>query len=114
MYPREELTRLAAHKAVLIRKIGLERAQCEEAARGVLRPVELLDRMMILWRRLRPWLRLTALPLPLLIQRTLFPRSKIAGLLVRWLPPAVAWMRGGSPAFRRIGRPIKAAGAPAR
>jgi hypothetical protein len=94
MYPDRELTRLAAHKAALRRDIALRRTQCVEAAARVARPLEWLDRMLALWRRLSPLAQFAAVPLGFLVKRTVFPRLKILGLLMRWGPLVFSAVRG--------------------
>ena len=86
MYPQRELTRLAAHKAALQRDIALRRAQCAEAAARVAPPFECLDRMLAFWRRLSPFAQFAAVPLGVLVTRTVLPRLKIVGSLLRWAP----------------------------
>ena len=94
MYPEPELTRLAAHKAVLQRGIGLRRTQCAEAATQAMRPFAWLDRMLASWRRLSPLAQFAAVPLGFLVKRTIFPRLKPLGSLLRWGPLVFAAMRG--------------------
>ena len=100
MFPDRELIRLAAAKAALQRDIALRRAQCAEAAAQVSRPLEWLDRMLALWRRLPPLARFAAIPLGLLVQRTVFPRMKSLRWFVRWSPLVFG-------ALRAAGRAVK-------
>ena len=86
MYPERELTRLALRKAGLQRDIAHGRAQCAEAAARIAQPLEWLDRMLAFWRRFSPFAQFAAVPLGLLVQRTVFPRRKMLRLLVRWGP----------------------------
>ena len=94
MYPEPELTRLAAHKAVLQRRIAHRRIQCVEAATQVLRPFAWLDRMLAVWRRLTPLAQFAAIPLGFLVRRTVFPRFKTLGSLLRWGPLVFTAIRG--------------------
>lgn len=94
MYPDRELTRLAARKAALRRDIALRRAQCAEAAARVAQPLAWLDRMLAFWRRLSPLAQFAVVPLGFLVKRTVFPRLKILGSLVRWGPLVFAAVRG--------------------
>ncbi len=89
MYPDRELTRLAAYKAALRRGIALRRAQCAVAAARVAQPLEWLDRMLAFWRRLSPLVKFAALPLGFLLKRSLAPRTRILGTLLRWGPPVL-------------------------
>jgi hypothetical protein len=86
MYPNRELTRLAARKAALRWDIALRRVQCAEAAARVARPLAWLDRMLAFWRQLSPLAQFAAVPLGLLIKRTIFPRRNVLRSLVRWGP----------------------------
>jgi hypothetical protein len=107
MYPDRELTRLAAHKAALQRNIALRRAQCVEAAARVAQPLEWLDRMLLFWRRLSPLAQFAAVPLGILVQRTVFPRVKILRSLVRWGPLVFGAVRGISSAIKTRFGPSK-------
>jgi hypothetical protein len=89
MYPDRELTRLAAYKAALRRGIALRRAQCAVAAARVAQPLEWLDRMLAFWRRLSPFVKFAALPLGFLLKRSLAPRTRVLGTLLRWGPPVL-------------------------
>ena len=86
MYPAEELIRLARYKAVLSRRITRHRAQCVDAAATAAQPLAWLDRMLAVWRKLSPFAKFAAVPLGFLAKRTLFPRRKVLGSLVRWAP----------------------------
>jgi len=94
MYPHRELIRLAAHKATLRRQITLSRAQCSEAAVRATQPLVWLDRAVTFFRQLFPLAILAAVPAGLVVQRTVFPRLKLLGTLVRWGPPLFAVVRG--------------------
>jgi hypothetical protein len=93
MYPDRELTRLAAYKAALRRDISLRRAQCAKAAARVAQPLEWLDRVLAFWRRLSPLVKFAALPLGLLLKRSLAPRLRVLGALLRWGPPVLGAVR---------------------
>lgn len=86
MYPDGELTRLAAHKSALRWRIGARRMECAVAVAGVERPLAWLDRAVAFWRRISPVAKLAAIPVTLLLQRTLFPRPGIFTSLLRWTP----------------------------
>jgi hypothetical protein len=93
MYPDRELTRLAAYKAALRRDIALRRVRCVKAAARVAQPLEWLDRMLAFWRRLSPLVKFAALPLGLLLKRSLAPRLRVLGALLRWGPPVLGAVR---------------------
>ncbi len=86
MYPDGELNRLAAHKSALRLRIGARRVECGIAAAGVERPLRWIDRAVALWRQISPMAKLAAIPLTLLLKRTLFPRTGLLGSLLRWAP----------------------------
>lgn len=86
MYSHDELIRLDRHKAALRRRIAGRRVQCAEAFAGAVRPLQWLDRVQALWRRISPLAKLAALPLALVTKRLLFPRAKLLGTLLRWGP----------------------------
>jgi len=94
MYPQRELNRLAAYKAALRRDIAFRRAQCVVAAAQVTKPLEWLDRAVGFWRRLSPFTKLAAIPLGFIAKRSLFPKGKILGALVRWAPTIFGVARG--------------------
>jgi hypothetical protein len=70
------------------------RAQCTQAAAGVLRPLERVDGMLAFWRRMSPIARFAAVPLGFVLKRILFRRSKIVGSLVSWAPLVTGVIRG--------------------
>lgn len=94
MYPQRELNRLAAHKAVLRRRIGLRREECAVGFAGAMRPLEWLDRAVVLWRKITPFAQLATIPLTLIFKRTFFPRVKILGTLLHWGPKVFGALRG--------------------
>jgi hypothetical protein len=93
MYPDRELTRLAVYKTTLRWDIALRRAQCVEAAARVAQPLEWLDRMLAFWRRLSPLVPFAVLPLGFLLKRSLAPRTRVLGTLLRWGPPVLGVVR---------------------
>ena len=100
MYPQRELIRLTAAKAVLQRKIVARRAHCAEAAARAARPLAWLDTMLALWRRLTPLALFAAVPLGWVVTRTVFPRMKMLGKLVRWSPLIFGAVRALSAAIK--------------
>jgi hypothetical protein len=86
MYPQRELTRLAAYKTALQWAIALRRTQCAEAAARVAQPLAWLDRMLAFWRRLSSFAPVATVLLGWVVMRTIFPRRKILGSLLRWAP----------------------------
>jgi hypothetical protein len=103
MYPQRQLNRLGDRKVALRRDIALRRVQCAVAAARVAQPLEWVDRMLAFWRRLSPLAQFAAVPLGLLIQRTLSPRLKILRMLVRWGPLVLGAVRGVARAVNNPG-----------
>ena len=93
MYPQHELTRLAAHKAVLRERIGAHREACAAGLAGVMRPLAWLDRAVVLWRKISPFARFATIPLILILKRTFLPRARILGTLLRWGPAVFGAVR---------------------
>lgn len=89
MYPREQLTALERHKAVVRMRIQAERWQVARHMERVMRPVDLLSRWHARWRSLPLGVRMAAGPLGLALQRALFKRFRYGGALVLWGP--VMW-----------------------
>ena len=96
MYPDQELRQLASQKAALQREIGLRRLAFADAAGRVSQPLEWLDRVMEFARRFSPYAQLAAVPLGFLVKRTLFPRFKVLGSVIRWGPTVMGVVRGVS------------------
>jgi hypothetical protein len=94
MYPQRELTRLAAYKTALQWDIALHRTQCAEAAARVAQPLAWLDRMLACWRRLSTFGPLAVVLLGWVVTRTVFPRRKVLGPLLRWAPLVLGLVRG--------------------
>ena len=105
MYPQRELIRLAAYKAALRRDIALRRICCAAAASRLAQPVAWLDRILAILRQLSPVALLAAVPLGVFVQRTVFPRMKILGSLLRWGPLVVNAARGFGSILRPSGEP---------
>jgi hypothetical protein len=104
MYPDRELIRLAAYKAALQRDIALRRVECQVLAVQVAQPLEWLDRAVAFWRRLSPFARFAAVPLGLLVKRTVFPRVRLLRSLLRWGPLIFGAARGIRSAAKRRSR----------
>ena len=94
MYPQRELARLAACKVAMRRRIARRRMQWVEHGTVVARPFVWLDRMQEAVRRLSPWIKFGAVPLGFLLRRSLFPRLKFLGPILRWSPLIVPVARG--------------------
>jgi hypothetical protein len=104
MYPQPQLNRLAAHKIALRRGIALRRAECAEAAVRIAQPIEWLDRMLALMRRVSPLVEFAAVPLGFLAARTVLPRRKILGSLLRLSPLVFGAVRGINSMIKTPGR----------
>jgi hypothetical protein len=77
MYPQQELTRLAAHKAALRRDITFRRIQCAETAALAVWPLAWLDKLLAFGRRHSPFVLLAAVPLGWVGLQTMVPRLKV-------------------------------------
>ncbi len=102
MYPRTELTELAACKARVRQRIAMQRWQLALDAHRAIRPLELLDKAYEKWRQISPWAKLAAVPVGFLLKQALLkktpvPKMHLMKSLVRWVPAlaGVLW-RGGS------------------
>jgi len=94
MYPDLELTRLAALKAGLRQRIGVQRTQCVLAATQVLRPLAWLDRALALWDRVSPLAKIAAIPLGFLLKASSSAPPRLLGKLLRWGPLVLGAVRG--------------------
>jgi hypothetical protein len=86
VYPERELTRLTARKAVLSRRIGLHRFQCNEAAARVFRPFRWLDLARDVLIKIRPIAILAAVPIAILAGRSQNRIVRFLGPIVRFVP----------------------------
>ena len=105
MYPQRQLTLLADRKAVLRQSIARRRDQLAMDAMQVAKPMEWLDRALVLWSRIPPLAKLVSIPVGLLVvKRTFFPHQKIKflGALLRWCPTIFGVMRGVRKANKNI------------
>ena len=93
MYPQPELIRLAGHKSALRRVIARRRVECATAASRATHPLVWLDKALTLWRKFSPVAKLAVIPLVAIAGRSLLPRAKFVGSLLRWGPLAVAAIR---------------------
>jgi hypothetical protein len=93
MYPNRELTALAARKVALRQAIALRRDQCAAAAARATRPLEWMDRVLILWRQLPAAGRYAAIPLGWVVLRGILRRLKYVRSFVRWSPLLFAAVR---------------------
>lgn len=94
MHTERELIRLGFHKVRLQRRIARHRAECAQAAAVLVKPLDWLDRVVAVWRKLSPVAKFAAVPLGLLVQRTVFRRMKGFGAMLRWAPLVVTVVRG--------------------
>ncbi len=74
MYPNRELTRLAAHKGTVRRNIAVHRRQVVTAAARVAQPLVWVDKLLVLWRKFAPFAAVAAVPLGLLLKRSVARR----------------------------------------
>lgn len=100
MYPAGELTHLAYHKARIRLRIANRREEFALAAAEATRPLEWLDRAVAWWKKVKPFMKLAAIPAGLLVKKVFFPRFRIFSSLLRWGPAIFGAMRMAS-AWRR-------------
>lgn len=96
MFPGEELDDLARRKALLQARIALGRFDCATAAEALVRPLALIDRGVLLWRRISPVVKLLAIPAGLFLGRRLGGRAsrRRGGRLGTVLSLAPLFLRG--------------------
>ena len=94
MYPTGELNHLAARKSVLRARIALNRFRVAEDCSRVAPPLRLVDRVLAIWRGMRPILPLLAAPLGWWAARSGAARMKVPAALLRWGMLANAALRG--------------------
>ena len=104
MYPTPELTRLAFHRNAVRRRIAVRRAQIATAMTRLAQPVEFLDRALAFWRRLSPFTKYAAVPLGFLLKRSVGPRIRLFGTLLRWGPAVIGVVRSFAAARREASR----------
>ncbi len=86
MYPDAELKRLEMYKTALRLRIAIRRLEISLAAAEVERPIVWLDKVVAVWRKLRPLAQFAAIPVALFLKRTLLRNTGIFGTLLRWGP----------------------------
>ncbi len=101
MYPEQNLTRLGLHKASLRKRIARRRTEWAGYVDGVLQPVEYLDRLLALGRRIAPLAKLALVPLGWLLLRGAAPRRGLVSNLLRWGPFAFGLLRTAAKLGRR-------------
>jgi len=74
MFPRGELTILAARKEILRLRIAARRAQIQACALRVTRPLGWIDHMLERWRSISPLVRMIVMPAGLFGVRALTTR----------------------------------------
>jgi hypothetical protein len=93
MYPRAELTSLAASKLALRRQIFIRRSECAAAAARLAQPIVWIDRAYATWRRISPLVKLASVPIGLLIGRLRIRHLRRAGAMLRWGPLVLGAVR---------------------
>jgi hypothetical protein len=100
MYPRRELTNLAANKARLQRQLARQRAASAMAAAELGRPIAWLDHARSRWRRVSPLVEFSGLLFGVFAGRPIFSRARRINRWVRLAVAAAGLFRGMS-ALRR-------------
>lgn len=75
MYPRRELSELAARKAVVQARIAVHRSECVVAAAQIASSFGWVDRLNTQWRRLPSPLKTIGVPVALLFAKKMFPAA---------------------------------------
>ena len=94
MYPQTDLKYLEQRKSNLRGRIHARRSACAEELGRVLRPVVWGEGLWAKWKAISPIVKLTAVPVGLLLRDKLFPKSGgVIGGLIRWGPLALNLFR---------------------
>lgn len=101
MSPAGELTKLAARKDLLRRRIALRRVATVVVARRIAQPLRVADRIVGEWRRLSPLVKLAGVPLGALLGRSVHRKRRLIGQLVRWGPVLATVWRGFAAARKK-------------
>lgn len=105
MFADPRMTELALRRSAVEARIARRRRECAEALEELARPLRWIDRGRERWRRLSPWIRVSAVPVGLLLVRTVLGRRRGVGLILRWLPVATSLARTAL-AFHRPARQV--------
>lgn len=90
MYPREELASLARHKLTVLHRIGAHREDCRTAAVAAVKPLVLLDRLVVVGRWLLPLLRHASGPATMAAACAGLFSTRPMRFLLTWAP----WLLG--------------------
>ena len=92
MYAAAELSDLDARKAVVRARVSVGRLRCATSAAQAARPLHLIDRVIIQWRRIPPIAKIAVLPLELLLLQAVLARKKVhlVGRVMRLLRVAMS------------------------
>jgi hypothetical protein len=93
MYPRAELTELAARRAALQTRIAARRALTATVAARVIRPLAKFDQLHARWRKVSPVLKIAAVPLAFVLKQRFFPGVSLWRSMLRWSPLMLGMMR---------------------
>lgn len=93
MFSDPRVSELALRRAAVEERIARRRLECAEAFREAARPLQWIDRGRERWHRLSPWIRMSAVPVGLMLARTVVGHRRGVGRLVRWLPVAASLAR---------------------
>lgn len=95
MYPRGELNRLAARKALLQARIAVRRLECLQHAHVAAGPLQIVDRAWARWRSIAPVAKLVGVPVAMWLGGKLVRGGglgRLAGLM-KYAPLAMQAMR---------------------
>ena len=94
MYPSGQLALLQARKIVVRRRIAIGRMHCEDYAAEIAQPLAFIDRAIVMWRKIQPWVKILSVPAGLLIARSRGRRFGQMRSLLRWVPLVLSVVRG--------------------
>lgn len=93
MYPRGELKRLAARKALLQARITLRRLECQLHAERIAQPLRAVDRLWARWRQIAPLVQMVGMPVALWGVTKWLRRGGAGGKWAGWLKYAPVALR---------------------
>lgn len=105
MFPDGTLKDAAVCKIALRARIARRRRDSVEALTELSRPVEWIDQGLQRWRQISPWVKMTSVPLGLLVGKTVVSHGRSLGRVARWLPVAASLARAGMALYRAPRRP---------
>jgi hypothetical protein len=88
------LALLAVRKRELRRVIAERRHTCAGQLEHAVKPLVWLDEKRAQWRGVSPLVKVAVVPLGVWVARWFFPKSRVAGTLLKWAPLAWSLFKG--------------------